>query len=97
MDWRGAFEMNLPPHDITRVLDEIARGDGHASEELLPLVYRELRRLAASKMAREAPGQTLQATALAAGCRGGGWSATAVEKPRALLWSSRGGDAAHLD
>jgi len=56
--------MNIPPHDITRVLDAVARGDGHASEELLELVYAELRRLAKAKMAREAPGQTLQATAL---------------------------------
>ena len=55
---------NIPPHDITRILDEISSRDGHASEELLTLVYTELRHLAASKMAREAPGQTLQATAL---------------------------------
>ena len=56
--------MGIAPHDITRVLDAVARGDGHASEELLVLVYAELRRLAKAKMAREAPGQTLQATAL---------------------------------
>jgi RNA polymerase sigma factor (TIGR02999 family) len=50
--------------DITQVLQAIKRGDGRASEELLPLVYGELRRLAAARMAQEAPGQTLQATAL---------------------------------
>lgn len=54
----------IPPHEITRVLDKIISREGHASEELLALVYTELRHLAASKMAREAPGQTLQATAL---------------------------------
>jgi RNA polymerase sigma factor (TIGR02999 family) len=50
--------------DVTRVLSEIQRGDPLAAERLLPLVYDELRRLAASKMAHERPGQTLQATAL---------------------------------
>jgi RNA polymerase sigma factor (TIGR02999 family) len=50
--------------DVTRILSAIEQGDPLASEELLPLVYDELRRLAAQKMAQEAPGQTLQATAL---------------------------------
>jgi len=50
--------------DVTRILESIERGDPHASEQLLPLVYDELRKLAAALMAREAPGQTLQATAL---------------------------------
>ncbi len=50
--------------DVTQVLDAIERGDPHAAEELLPLVYEELRRLAAQKMAQEKPGQTLDATAL---------------------------------
>lgn len=50
--------------DITRILDAIQHGDAKAGEELLPLVYDDLRRLAAAKMAREAPGQTLQPTAL---------------------------------
>jgi RNA polymerase sigma factor (TIGR02999 family) len=50
--------------DVTRVLSEIERGDPLAAERLLPLVYDELRRLAAAKMAHERPGQTLQATAL---------------------------------
>ena len=50
--------------DVTRILQSIASGDPKAAEELLPLVYDELRRLAAAKMANEAPGQTLQPTAL---------------------------------
>ena len=50
--------------DVTRVIEAIQRGDPKAAEELLPLVYAELRRLAASKMAMESPGQTLQPTAL---------------------------------
>jgi hypothetical protein len=50
--------------DVTRILDAIAQGDAHAASELLPLVYDELRKLAAQKLAHEAPGQTLQATAL---------------------------------
>jgi RNA polymerase sigma factor (TIGR02999 family) len=50
--------------DITRVLHAIEEGDSRAAEELLPLVYKELRRLAAWKLANERPGQTLQATAL---------------------------------
>ncbi len=51
-------------HDVTRILHAIDQGDSHAAEQLLPLVYDELRRLAADKMAQERPGQTLQATAL---------------------------------
>jgi RNA polymerase sigma factor (TIGR02999 family) len=50
--------------DVTRILSEIESGDPHAAEQLLPLVYDELRKLAAAKLAREKPGQTLQATAL---------------------------------
>src|SRR2546428_9133013 len=49
---------------FTRVLDEIQQGKEKAADELLPLVYEELRKLAAHKMAGEAPGQTLQPTAL---------------------------------
>ena len=49
---------------VTRLLDATARGDGAAAQEILPLVYEELRRLAAHKMAGEAEGQTLQPTAL---------------------------------
>jgi RNA polymerase sigma factor (TIGR02999 family) len=50
--------------DMTRILQSIDQGDGKAADELLPLVYAELRRLAAQKMARETPGHTLQPTAL---------------------------------
>ena len=50
--------------DITLLLDAVARGESSASEDLLPLVYDELRRLASARMAGEAAGQTLQATAL---------------------------------
>src|SRR5436189_4070507 len=50
--------------EVTRVLGRIERGDPHAAEQLLPLVYDELRQLAAQRLAREKPGQTLQATAL---------------------------------
>jgi RNA polymerase sigma factor (TIGR02999 family) len=50
--------------DVTRILAAIEQGDPHAAGELLPLVYDELRQLAARKLAHEKPGQTLQATAL---------------------------------
>jgi RNA polymerase sigma factor (TIGR02999 family) len=50
--------------DVTRILDRANRGDRHAAAELLPLVYDELRKLAAGHMANEAPGHTLEATAL---------------------------------
>ena len=50
--------------DVTRILSAVEQGDPHAAEQLLPLVYDELRKLAAQRMAQEAPGQTLQATAL---------------------------------
>src|SRR6478736_4841804 len=50
--------------DVTQILERVEQGDGKAAEELLPLVYDELRRLAAVKLAQQPPGQTLQATAL---------------------------------
>jgi RNA polymerase sigma factor (TIGR02999 family) len=50
--------------DVTRILSQIEQGDPQAAEKLLPLVYDELRKLAAAKLAQEKPGQTLQATAL---------------------------------
>ena len=50
--------------DVTRILADIERGDKHAAGRLLPLVYDELRKLAAARLAHEAPGQSLQATAL---------------------------------
>jgi RNA polymerase sigma factor (TIGR02999 family) len=51
-------------NEVTRILSAIEQGDPHAAEDLLPLVYDELRKLAAQKMAQEAAGQTLQATGL---------------------------------
>jgi RNA polymerase sigma factor (TIGR02999 family) len=51
-------------NEVTRILSAIETGDPHAADQLLPLVYDELRRLAAHKLAHEAPGQTLDATAL---------------------------------
>jgi RNA polymerase sigma factor (TIGR02999 family) len=51
-------------NEVTRVLSAVEQGDPHAAEQLLPLVYEELRKLAACRLAQEAPGQTLQATAL---------------------------------
>ena len=66
--------------DVTRILSAIEQGDPSAAEQLLPLVYKELRKLAAARMAQEAPGQTLQATALVheaylrlVGCESIGW------------------------
>ena len=50
--------------EVTQILSAIEEGDPHAAEQLLPLVYEELRKLAAQKLAQEAPGQTLQATGL---------------------------------
>jgi len=50
--------------ELTVILRRVEQGDPHAADELLPLVYEELRKLAAQKLARESPGQTLQATAL---------------------------------
>ena len=50
--------------EVTRILSAIDKGDPHAAEQLLPLVYDELRKLAAQRLAQEKPGQTLQATAL---------------------------------
>src|SRR5206468_1926935 len=54
----------LSMSEVTRILSAIEQGDPHASEGLLPLVYDELRKLAAQRLAQEKPGQTLQATAL---------------------------------
>src|ERR1700758_4418986 len=51
-------------HDVTQLLQAVSRGETRAAEQLLPLVYEELRQLAAQKLAQEKPGQTLQATAL---------------------------------
>jgi len=54
----------LPMNEVTQILSAIEQGDPHAADQLLPLVYKELRKLAAQKLAQEKPGQTLEATAL---------------------------------
>jgi RNA polymerase sigma factor (TIGR02999 family) len=72
-------------NDVTRVLSAIEQGDPHAAEQLLPLVYEELRKMAAQKMAQEAPGQTLQATALVHEAY-----IRLVGSDRAMHWDSRG-------
>jgi DNA-binding GntR family transcriptional regulator len=60
-----ASSSSVPPmSEVTRILSAFEQGDPHAAEQLLPLVYDELRKLAAQKLAQEKPGQTLQATAL---------------------------------
>jgi len=71
--------------DVTRILSAIEQGDPQASEQLLPLVYEELRRLAVQKMAQEAPGQTLQATALVHEAY-----LRLVDKEKVPTWNSRG-------
>ena len=65
--WAGFLCCPRPAHsmsDVTRILAAIEDGDPQASQELLPLVYDELRKLAAQRLSQEKPGQTLQATAL---------------------------------
>ena len=72
-------------HEVTRILSAIEQGDPSAAEQLLPLVYDELRRLAAEKMALEKPGQTLQATALVHEAY-----IRLVDVEKAQHWNSRG-------
>ena len=71
--------------DVTQILSAIEQGDDHASEQLLPLVYDELRKLAAAKLAQENPGQTLQATALVHEAY-----LRLVDVEKAQHWNSRG-------
>jgi RNA polymerase sigma factor (TIGR02999 family) len=75
--------------EVTRILSAIEQGEPHAAEQLLPLVYHELRKLAAQKLAQEKPGQTLQATALVHEAYVrllGGGDAAPSEKPH---WDNR--------
>jgi RNA polymerase sigma factor (TIGR02999 family) len=60
----SAFDILIAMAEVTQLLDAAAAGDPNAAAELLPLVYDELRKLAAARMAEEKPGQTLQATAI---------------------------------
>ena len=71
--------------DVTRILSQIESGDPSAAEQLLPLVYEELRKLAAAKLAQEKPGQTLQATALVHEAY-----IRLVDVGKAQHWNSRG-------
>jgi RNA polymerase sigma factor (TIGR02999 family) len=71
--------------DVTQILGQIEDGDGQAAEKLLPLVYDELRKLAAAKMAKEDPGQTLQSTALVHEAY-----IRLVDTEKAQHWDSRG-------
>jgi RNA polymerase sigma factor (TIGR02999 family) len=71
--------------EVTRILSAIDQGDSRAAEQLLPLVYDELRKLAAERMAQEKPGQTLQATALVHEAY-----LRLVDAERAQHWNSRG-------
>ena len=71
--------------EVTRILSAIEQGDEHAAAELLPLVYDELRKLAAQRLAREKPGQTLQATALVHDAY-----VRLVDTGKAQAWNSRG-------
>jgi RNA polymerase sigma factor (TIGR02999 family) len=71
--------------DVTQILDAIEQGDPHATEQLLPLVYDELRKLAAERMTNEVPGQTLDATALVHEAY-----LRLVDAKRAPHWNSRG-------
>src|SRR6267142_6864702 len=74
-----------PMNEITRILSAIEQGEPAAAEQLLPLVYDELRQLAAQKLAQEKPGQTLQATALVHEAY-----LRLVDGAAALHWNSRG-------
>jgi RNA polymerase sigma factor (TIGR02999 family) len=70
---------------VTRILSQIEDGDGQAADQLLPLVYEELRRLATEKLAQERPGQTLDATALVHEAY-----VRLVDTEKAQHWNSRG-------
>src|SRR2546422_2454042 len=76
--------------EVTRVLSAIEGGDPHAAEQLLPLVYQELRQLAAQKLALEKPGQTLEATALVHEAYLRLVVSGDASAPREKHWNSRG-------
>jgi RNA polymerase sigma factor (TIGR02999 family) len=77
--------MGLPMSEVTRILSDIEHGEPQAASQLLPLVYEELRKLAAQKLAQEKPGQTLQATALIHEAY-----LRLVDVDKAQHWNSRG-------
>jgi len=76
--------------EVTPVLSAIEQGESHAAEQLLPLVYDELRKLAAQKLAKESPGQTLQATALVHEAYLRLVASKDASEPRQQYWNSRG-------
>jgi RNA polymerase sigma factor (TIGR02999 family) len=81
----GPPSAGVSMNDVTRILSAIEQGDAGASERLLPLVYDELRKLAAQRLSREKPGQTLQATALVHEAY-----LRLVDQDQAQRWDSRG-------
>jgi RNA polymerase sigma factor (TIGR02999 family) len=85
--WNGYDELAIlfGMSDVTRILSDIAQGDSSAADKLLPLIYDELRKLAAAKLAQEKPGQTLQATALVHEAY-----VRLVDGNQAEKWNSRG-------
>src|SRR5438067_194375 len=93
--WARAFRCIssdcVPPmSEVTRILFALEQGDPRAAEQLLPLVYEELRKLAAQKMAQEAPGQTLQPTALVHEAYLRLVASADASAPRAQRWDGRG-------
>ncbi len=80
----GNLCIDCMPANVTQMLTAVGAGEPRVAQELLPLVYEELRRLAAARMAREAPGQTLQATALVHEA----W--LRLMGPNATQWNGRG-------
>jgi RNA polymerase sigma factor (TIGR02999 family) len=81
--WSGTVVSSM--NEVTRILSAIEQGDPHAAEQLLPLMYEELRKLAARRLAEEKPGQTLQATALVHEAY-----LRLVDVDKAQHWNSRG-------
>src|SRR5262249_15224870 len=82
---RSALAQVPSMNEVTRILSAVEQGDPHAANQLLPLVYEELRKLAAQKLAHERPGQTLQATALVHEAY-----IRLVDLEKAQHWNSRG-------
>jgi RNA polymerase sigma factor (TIGR02999 family) len=83
---RGLSIPSVPPmNEVTRILSAIEQGEPHSAEQLLPLLYEELRKLAAQKLAQEKPGQSLQATALVHEAY-----LRLVDTQKAQHWNSRG-------
>jgi RNA polymerase sigma factor (TIGR02999 family) len=85
LDFHTPTTSGTPVSDVTQILNQIEDGDGQAAEKLLPLVYDELRKLAAARMTKEDPGQTLQATALVHEAY-----IRLVDVDKAQHWDSRG-------